>query len=131
MVELIIFIILLFGLSMLAIESVESELAIRIKTFFKLTPDNATVCAMSKWGFYKRVLGWGIYPLFPIVILMLLFFKLISFLTKLIDCPYCLSFWYGSLFAFLYLGTDVFISIIIGGLTVLITHIIDKFIIFK
>ena len=129
---LLLIVFILVGLAMLAIEVVDSELSLAIKNFFNFTPENRTVRAARKLGFYKRVFGGWFYVLFlPIVIPALIFYNAIFFLIKLFDCPFCLSFHFGWITAYYYLGTDVFMSIIMGAVTLLITKIIDKFVTFK
>lgn len=76
-----------------AYEIVYSELAGYIKRFFFLDKEQPVLALLSSFKVYKKVLGGYTYGLIPIIVLVIALCLIHKFIYKLLQCPYCLSFW--------------------------------------
>lgn len=91
-----------------AYEIVYSELTSYIKRFFFLDKKQPVLNLLSSFKVYKKVLGNYTYGLLPIIVLVILLSLSHRFLYKLLQCPYCLSFWIGVI-ASLLVSTGLFL----------------------
>ena len=127
-VNMILHLLFLLGLASLSIEAADSTLSTTIKRWLYIDRERSWVRALSQFNFYKRALpSWllavlGI-PIFVIIIIT----NILRLFIGLIACPYCISAWAGFLFSFLIQNYDPITSIIFGGITIILTRIIDRF----
>ena len=124
----------LAGLSVLAIEISDSELSNSIKTLLCIDRERSILVAASKYSSYKRILpNWINYTLIiPLIIVCLMgLSSLTRMIVRLLQCPFCISFWLSFTYSLLYLNNDVLSSVFISGIGILITRLVDRFLIWK
>ena len=127
-------IIFLIGLAALAIEVADSDLATTLKTLLFIDRERSFLVAASKpKSFFKVLPTWIQYTVIvPIIVFIFnILFYIIRMVVRLINCPFCISMWFGTVFSYAYLGHNIIESICLGGITILITKIIDRYITFK
>ena len=90
-------ILLLIACAVLAIEvAYESILAADIKKSLRVDVTPTVVEAMSKVGFYNKLLGNILSViLFPITLVLIILATIYKKLVQLLSCPYCLGAWLG------------------------------------
>ena len=103
----------------------QSTLSLRVKQLLFLEqPYSKKLFALSKfntwWSFSSR---WFII-LSPVIIIIILLFKLHHFISDLLDCPYCISFHLMWMLLFFFVGMNIIPSLVFGSLGILGVHII-------
>ena len=127
---MILTILFLIGLAAIAIEVADSELSNSIKKLLFIDRERSFLIALgSPKNYFSFLPQWIKYTIIiPIIIWISSFlFKLVRGGVKLIACPICLSMWMGAIFSYTYLNYPLIPSILLGGLTMAITIVLDKF----
>ena len=127
---MILTIIFLIGIASISIEIADSTLSNLIKKLFFIDRERTLLVATSKpQSFFKVLPKWVQFTVaIPILIFLInIFFQLVRVLIKLLNCAFCISFHLGWMFTFFYLQEPLLLAFIFGGITIVITRIIDKF----
>ena len=94
--SLLLFILLGITISLFGLQiAKESVLALKVKVFLRLTqPYNKKLSAFSQFKFWRKLIGTAFYFVFPLILIVVLLFRLHRFISELLDCEYCQSVWY-------------------------------------
>lgn len=99
-------------------EMVNSSLSYKIKKLLYLDKFYPQIELLSKYSTYKKLFEKNIKYLFPIAIILIIYFKIHNFIYELLSCPYCTSFWVG-LFVSLLFGYSNIIVFVVANLSLL------------
>lgn len=125
-------VLLLIGLCGLGLMVADSEASNLIKRLFYVDRERSLLIAASKPNSYFKMLpNFFKYTLIiPLIIFLLaILFMIIRWFVRLIQCPFCLSWWFGALFSLFYLQLPIIESILMGGVCYVLTNIIDSLIV--
>ena len=109
-----------------AIQIVISELSHWLKDKIGLSQPYKLV-GMSKLSFYHQMLGTTLLVvLSPLVLLLVVFFSIHSFVSKMVDCPFCTAFWLALAVNHFYFNLDLIDSIMLAPLCLVFVAILDR-----
>ncbi|MFW6242807.1 MAG: hypothetical protein ACOC2W_01475 [bacterium] len=120
-------IITVLSLAMLAIQVSYSDLSSSVKKFLGLDIPYRYK-ALTNIYFWVRFFGLKTsHLLSPIVLLLLVFFKVHKFISEMLSCPYCVSYHMGWTTFYFYYNMTLFQSVILYAPLVLVgVAIIDR-----
>ena len=126
--SLLLFILLGITISLFGLQiAKESVLALKVKVFLRLTqPYNKKLSAFSQFKFWRKLIGTAFYFVFPLILIVVLLFRLHRFISELLDCEYCQSVWYMGLVNYFYLNFTFTESILLSTFPILILYLIER-----
>ncbi len=99
----------------LGYEIVYSSLSLFIQRIFWL--DNKNLDVYSTTDVYQKHLGWLVYPLIPIIAIVIVLTNLRKVIASLLECPFCTSFWVGIIVSFFVLSYPITSTVLVGLLS--------------
>lgn len=125
--QIILFIILQVSMAELAIQFQLSTLAAWVKGIFKLQqPYPGNFVTLSKVYFWNRFFGSWCYLLYPLSLLIVAFFTLHRFISEMVNCPWCASFWMATAVSHFFLNMPLIDSLLLAPFALVAVTILDK-----
>ena len=123
--EIIWYILISISIAELSIQIVISELSDKVKRITGLNyPYKYT--GLSEFKFWSKFLDRWYITLFPIVLLVVVLFKLHKFISELVSCCWCTATWFALAVNYYYFNFDIIKSILLVGLTLVFVTLIEK-----
>jgi len=121
----LLFVFIIFSLAELSIQIVVSELSHWVKGYTGLSQP-FKYNAICKLIFWRKLFGKSWLVLSPLLLLISAFFILYSFVSKMLDCPYCIVFhlaWTTNIF---YFKMDIITALLLAPLALVGVAILDR-----
>jgi len=128
MVEFLLIIVIFCLISaVLAIQTQESLLSLKVKKWLLLSqPYSKPLLALSKFKAWRKLLGTASFVLLPLIVSVIVLIRLHAFLSELLDCVYCSSFHYTWLLLYFAAGFPLIASVILAPLGILAVYFIER-----
>lgn len=128
MITYLIIILVILSASVLGIQiAQESTLAMRVKQLFGFTqPYPKYLLTLSKFSTWRQMIGTVYYVLLPILIVLILMFRLHYIIGEMLDCNKCVSFHVAWILLYFYLGLPIIASLVFAPLSILGIYLIES-----
>lgn len=126
-IDFVLFIILMFATSEFAIQMQMSTLSQWVKDTTGLKqPYSKKLQALCNPILYRRLFSWWFWLLSPLLLIIILAFNLHRFVSNLVDCSYCTSFWLATAVNYFVLNQTLPMAMLLAPIALIGVALLDK-----